>query len=254
MKTLFSNLIQKEGYVFRLDDIAPNMNWKMMERVKKLFNTYKVKPIIGVIPKNEDQELKSYPMCAFNFWNEIKNLKNQGWEIAMHGYEHLYNKQNNKKDYMGYGGNTEFANLAFEIQLNNLKLGMQIFREQNISVKVFFAPNHTFDQNTIKACKKIGIQSIVDGYGFIPYYEDEIIFIPQLFYKLVSFPFGIQTMQLHLNYFTEKDYLDLEKFIKKNEKKIISYSEACSMVRNDLKDKVLRVFIKKVLQLKRAII
>ena len=61
-------------------------------------------------------------------------------------------------------------------------------------------------------------------------------------------------MQLHLNYFTEKDYLDLEKFIKKNEKKIISYSEACSMVRNDLKDKVLRVFIKKVLQLKRAII
>ena len=106
MKTLFSNLIQKEGYVFRLDDIAPNMNWKMMERVKKLFNTYKVKPIIGVIPKNEDQELKSYPMCAFNFWNEIKNLKNQGWEIAMHGYEHLYNKQNNKKDYMGYGGNS----------------------------------------------------------------------------------------------------------------------------------------------------
>ena len=65
MKTLFSNLIQKEGYVFRLDDIAPNMNWKMMERVKKLFNTYKVKPIIGVIPKNEDQELKILSYVRF---------------------------------------------------------------------------------------------------------------------------------------------------------------------------------------------
>ena len=86
MKTLFSNLIQKEGYVFRLDDIAPNMNWKMMERVKKLFNTYKVKPIIGVIPKNEDQELKSYPMCAFNFWNEIIVNKPENYKYLIINY------------------------------------------------------------------------------------------------------------------------------------------------------------------------
>ena len=78
----------KTGFLFRLDDIAPNMRWDMMHKVKKLFNTYDIKPILGVIPKNEDKELKTYPMCTFNFWNEMKNLKNQEWEIAMHGYEH----------------------------------------------------------------------------------------------------------------------------------------------------------------------
>ena len=254
MNNFFRNLTQKTNYIFRLDDIAPNMNWQMLNRVKKLFNQHNVKPIIGVIPKNEDKELKSYPLCPFNFWTEIKNLKEQGWEIAMHGYEHLYNKQCNKNDYMGYGGNTEFVDLPFETQLNKLNLGLEIFKKQNLDVKVFFAPNHTFDQNTIKACKTLGFKSIVDGYGFTPYYENEIIFIPQLFYKLFALPFGIQTMQLHLNYFLEKDYLNLEKFVIKNEKKIISYDEVCAMERNVISDKILRMLIKKILQLKRILI
>ena len=114
MNNFFEHLTQKTGYIFRLDDITPNMNWQMLGRVKKLFNHHNVKPIIGVIPKNEDKELKSYPLCPFNFWTEIKNLKKQGWEITMHGYEHLYSKQRNKNDYMGRGGNTEFVDLPFE--------------------------------------------------------------------------------------------------------------------------------------------
>jgi len=254
MNKFFENLTQKTGYVFRLDDIAPNMNWEMMSRVKKLFNLHNVKPIIGVIPKNEDKELKSYPLCPFDFWTEIKNLKGLGWEIAMHGYEHLYEKQRCKNDYMGYGGNTEFVDLPFEIQLRKINLGLEIFKKQNLDVKIFFAPNHTFDHNTIKACKTLGFKSIIDGYGLTPYCENEIVFIPQLFYKLFALPFGIQTMQLHLNYFSEEDYLNLEKFVKKNEKKIISYDKACDMVRNVILDRILRTVTKKVLQLKRALI
>ena len=37
---LFKNLYQETGYIFRLDDIAPNMNWEMMKKVKNLFNKY----------------------------------------------------------------------------------------------------------------------------------------------------------------------------------------------------------------------
>ena len=84
------SLYQRTGYVFRLDDIAPNMRWDIMDKVKILFDKYNIKPIIGVIPKNEDKELKSYPVCTFDFWEKIKNLEKDGWEIAMHGYEHLY--------------------------------------------------------------------------------------------------------------------------------------------------------------------
>ena len=44
MNNFFKNLTQKTGYIFRLDDIAPNMKWQMMSRVKNLFNNYNIKP------------------------------------------------------------------------------------------------------------------------------------------------------------------------------------------------------------------
>ena len=254
IKNFFKNASQKTGFIFRLDDIAPNMQWEMMDKVKKLFNTYNVKPILGVIPKNEDKELKLYPLCTFNFWNEMKNFKREGWEIAMHGYEHLYNIYCKKNDYMGYGGNSEFVGLPYEDQLKKLSSGSEIFKKNDLQTEIFFAPNHTFDINTVKACKSLGFKSIIDGYGLTPYYENEILFIPQLFYKLYSLPFGIQTIQIHLNYFTDKDYLNLEKFVEKNRKRIISYDEACRTVSNTFSDKIIRVFIKKALQLKRSII
>ena len=100
-KILFKKLPRKTGFIFRLDDIAPNMNWEMMNRVKNLFNKYNTKPILGVIPKNEDVHLKKYPLCKFNFWDEIKNLKKQGWQIAMHGYEHSYDRYSKKKRLYG---------------------------------------------------------------------------------------------------------------------------------------------------------
>ena len=54
---MFSSILNKNPLkckiVIRLDDIAPNMNWDMMKKTKDLFKKYNVKPLIGVIPKNE---------------------------------------------------------------------------------------------------------------------------------------------------------------------------------------------------------
>tara|TARA_Y100001960_G_scaffold189171_1_gene198340 strand:- start:749 stop:1216 length:468 start_codon:yes stop_codon:yes gene_type:complete len=155
---------------------------------------------------------------------------------------------------MEYGGDSEFVGLSFEEQQKKINLGLEIFKKKGFDVKVFFAPNHTFDYNTIKACKSLGFKSIIDGYGLTPYYENEILFIPQLFYKLYSLPFGIQTIQLHLNYFSSDDYLNLEKFVKKNKEKIITFNEACEAERNLLSDKIIRLTIKKILKAKRVII
>ena len=237
--------------VIRLDDIAPNMNWDMMNRTKNLFKKYNIKPLIGVIPNNGDVNLKSYPKCSFDFWDEIKNLQNDGWEVAIHGYQHIYSS-NCKKDYLGLGGNTEFAGYPYEEQFRKLTLGLNIFKERKIKVKTFFAPNHTFDKNTIKACKELGISSIVDGYGIAPYHEYGVLFFPQLFYRLYVMPFGFQVIQIHLNYFSEKDFLQFEKFIKKNQKKIITFAEANQVISESFFHKVTKYFIEKILRLKRA--
>ena len=117
--------------------------------------------------------------------------------------------------------------------------------------KNFFAPNHTFDKNTLLALKKCGITEIVDGYGLMPYEENDIKFIPQLFHKMFVLPFGIQTVQIHLNYFKKNDFDNLKKFIESNSEKIITYNHAISKLSNNFLSKMSRVITKKILQLKR---
>ena len=60
---------------------------------------------------------------------------------------------------------------------------MNIFKKENIKIRSFFAPNHTYDFNTFKALKANNIINVIDGYGLLPYHEFGINFIPQLFYK-----------------------------------------------------------------------
>ena len=101
------------------------------------------------------------------------------------------------------------------------------------------------------ALKECGIKEVIDGYGLMPYRENEINFIPQLFYKLIKLPFGIQSSQIHLNYFSDKDFDDFQNFIEKNSKKIITYNQAISKVNNSFFYKTIRIITKKILQLKR---
>ena len=72
--------------LIRFDDIAENMNWHLMDKCEKLFDKYKIKPVLGVIPNNQDLELKSYQ--ERKFWQIVKTWQLKGWEISMHGYNH----------------------------------------------------------------------------------------------------------------------------------------------------------------------
>ena len=72
-------LSDNTGYLIRLDDIAENMNWNMMEKVTNLFDKFSIKPVLGVIPNNKDPELLNYPKKNENFWKQILLWKNKGW-------------------------------------------------------------------------------------------------------------------------------------------------------------------------------
>ena len=43
-----------QGLLIRLDDIAENMNWDLMEKCEKLFLKYNIKPVLGIIPNNKE--------------------------------------------------------------------------------------------------------------------------------------------------------------------------------------------------------
>lgn len=134
-----------------------------------------------------------------------------------------------------------------------LKKSIKIFKENNVNVRSFFAPNHTYDLNTFKALKANGIFNVIDGYGLFPYNKYGINFIPQLFFKNIILPFGIQSTQIHVNYWNIKKYKDFETFIEKNHRKIINYNFALSKINNNLGNLILRLFSEYLLKFYRFV-
>ena len=244
-------LSNNTGILIRLDDIAENMNWELMDRSEALFNKFNIKPVIGVIPKNQDKDLLSYPKKD-NFWDLIRIWQSKGWEVSMHGHTHVYDTETNKKDYFGYGGRSEFFGHPLNVQKERIQSGLRKFKDENIEIKSFFAPNHTYDFNTFNALKESGINEVIDGYGLMPYEENEIKFIPQLFYKVYALPFGIQSTQIHLNYWKEEDFKTFENFVEKNHEEIISYDDAIKKVSNKIEFKLLNSITKNLLRAKRT--
>ena len=242
------NLLKENtGLLIRFDDIAPNMNWELMDKCEKFFLEYDIKPVVGVIANNEDKDLLKFPYKK-DFWEKVRKWQNYRWEVAMHGYNHLYDVDTKKKDFFGYGGKSEFFGHSLDDQVEKVKNSIKIFKENNINIRCFFAPNHTYDLNTFEALKISGIDQVIDGYGLLPYCKYGIKFIPQLFYRNIFLPFGIQSTQIHLNDWTMEDYKKFKVFIEKNRKKIISYDYALSKVSSGKIHSVINNGVKLVLK------
>jgi len=239
------------GILIRIDDVCENMDWKLMKKLEVLFDKHSIKPVLGVIPNNKDEDFLSFPRND-DFWEQLRAWQKKGWEIVQHGYTHIYDTLcKNKLDYFNYGGGSEFFGHPVSIQESRIRSGLEKFKKEKINIRSFFAPNQTYDENTFIALKNCGINEIIDGYGLMPYTEKNIKFIPQLFEKVIILPFGIQSTKLHLHTWNEDDYQIFENFIKTNSEKIISYDLALSKINNNFFYKILRYLISKILKIKR---
>jgi predicted deacetylase len=238
------------GLLIRMDDICENMNWKYMDKCEILFDKFKIKPLLGVIPLNRDPELLKFPENK-KFWQRVRDWKQKGWEITMHGCSHLYTQKSDKKDIFNYGGKSEFYGLDYSSQFKKIQTGLEVFKDKKIEIRSFFAPNHIYDSNTLSALKKSGIRIIIDGYGLFPYFRNEILFIPQLFYREIILPFGIQSTQMHINGWNENNYLNFEFFINKNSDKIVELDYIIKITKNSLHHNITNSFVEKFLKILR---
>ena len=235
------------GLLIRMDDITECMNWKLMDKCEKLFDKHNIKPLLGVIPINQDPELLKFPKNN-SFWERVLDWKNKGWEITMHGCNHLYTQKSNKKDIFNYGGDSEFFGLDYFTQFNKIKTGLDKFKSKQISIRSFFAPNHIYDKNTLRALKQSNIKIIIDGYGLFPFFKEEILFIPQLFYKEIILPFGIQSTQVHLNEWKDENFEMFRIFIEKNKNKIINLDYIIKITKPNISQKLINFSVEKTLK------
>lgn len=191
----------------RLDDITPDMDWDRFLEFKNLLDKYRIKPLIGIVPDNRDQNLHK---CEYrhDFWDFVKNLEREGWSIALHGYNHIYTTHDS--GLFPLNDFSEFAGVAYEEQYSMIKKGKEILESHGISTDIFMAPAHTYDKNTLKALKELGLVRMTDGFGNKPYTWCGMTFYPISF--LVSHSLkkkkGITTLVVHVNEIQNMDYYE----------------------------------------------
>ena len=159
----------------RCDDICPTMDFKRFTQAVEIFEKYDIKPLLGIVPMCEDSELQ---IDAPNerFWDYMHELKKRGYVLAMHGYRHVYDSNTRGKVNLGF--KSEFAGHSLEAQIEKIGRGKEILKSHGIETDIFFAPAHSYDDNTIRALAINGFKYMSDGWSLEPYKRHGIICLP----------------------------------------------------------------------------
>ena len=165
--------------LIRFDDICPTMNWEQWGKAKFQLDKAGTTALLGIIPDCQDPDLQIDEPRP-DFWEYIKELQNQGYAIAMHGYQHVFDinaegivtKKHPKMNH------SEFAGHPYDVQYRKIKAGKEILLQHGIKTDVFFAPAHAYDDNTLKALAANEFKYVSDGKSCKPYKRNGIICLP----------------------------------------------------------------------------
>ena len=210
-------------YLMRLDDASEHMNLNNWLRMERILDKYGVRPIFGIIPANQDPDLLKFNEVT-NFWQLMIEWQDKGWTPALHGYGHVF--ETNEGGIKPVNKRSEFAVVVLERQREKIRDGYRIIKDKGISASIFFAPAHTFDENTLIALKEeTPIRIISDTVANDIYYKNSIYYIPQQSGRGRKLPFKVTTFCYHPNTMSDDDYLELEEFLKINGEQFTSFKE-----------------------------
>jgi predicted deacetylase len=220
------SILMSVRFLLRFDDICPTMDWKRWENVEKILIEENIQPILAVIPDNQDETLhESEP--NERFWDRVRAWQTLGWTIALHGYQHRYVTQD--AGILGLRNYSEFAGLPLNEQHAKLAKGLEIFRAQGVRPKLWIAPAHSFDLNTIQALASLGIRAISDGFALYPHRDSRgTLWIPQQLGRLRRVPWGVWTVCIHLQDPEYADLANLRRIIRKLRNRTTSFPEVAT--------------------------
>lgn len=213
-------------YLIRLDDACPTMNCEKWSRMESLLDSYSIRPMVGVIPNNEDQE-QLIDDESQEFWDTVISWEKKGWTIAMHGYNHCYSSDGGLNGLNPMWQRSEFAGLPLSVQREKIIKGVTILRGKGINPKYFFAPSHTYDNNTLIALREESdIRIISDTIALKPYKYKDFTIIPQIGGHCIKMNFpGIYTFCFHPNVMSNESFKALESFLSKYKNHFISFKD-----------------------------
>jgi hypothetical protein len=234
-------------FLIRLDDACEYRDTIKWDRIEKLLDSYSIKPIVAVIPECCDSDFLSHYLKDEKFWEKVNLWSKKGWTIALHGLKHqFHNCDGGLNPVNKY---SEFSGLDLESQKRKIREGIKKCKNYGISPSIFVAPAHTFDNNTLEALRsESNIRVINDTIASSIYFSCGFFFLPQQAGSVRYLPLKFVTFCYHPNTMDNNSFIKLEKFIKNNKKKFISYSDVVLVKRKySLFDTILsRMYFNKV--------
>lgn len=216
----------KNKYLIRLDDACPTMDARKWQKIEDLLDAYGVRPMVGVIPANNDPK-QMINVADNGFWNKVRKWEKKGWAIALHGYDHCFISDLGMFGLNPLWARSEFAGVPLVQQKEKIRKGVEVFRTNGIEPKYFFAPAHTYDANTLQALyEESNIRIISDTIATKPYRKGEFVFIPQLGGRCSEMQLpGMWTFCLHPSAMKEEDFVATERFLQAHKSEMLRFDE-----------------------------
>ncbi len=208
-------------YLFRFDDLCPQMDEARWRPWAELMERFGVKPLLGVVPRNEDPRLMRGEMPGF--WEEMREWQARGAAIGLHGYRHVCRAQG--RSLVPKHRWSEFAGVDGATQRMWIGEGMRLLRGEGLEATVWVAPRHGLDWETVAAVRDVGMGVVSDGFGERPYVERGVVWLPQQIAGPVVKADGLWTICLHTNTATDGELREMEGFLEQNQGWITSLEE-----------------------------
>lgn len=229
-----------------MDDITPDMDWEKFQFFQGLFEKAGITPLLGIVPESRDEKLHCGKPRE-DFYAVMRELKAKGYSFAIHGCHHLYTTKCG--GLFPLNNISEFAGVPYEKQKEMLAFGKAKLKEQGIDTDLFMAPAHSYDKNTLRALRALGITKVTDGFGKAPYTYKGLTFYPISFLlgRSLKQKDGVTTLVLHANTVTQADKERYQKIFDEYGKNMISYSAYLEMkpVRRRLPGRVVEYLLAK---------
>jgi predicted deacetylase len=215
-------------FIIRWDDISPYQDEAKLSALIDLFRSFQIPAVLGVIPDNRDEEIKFGEIGETKYFDTLKELEREGWEIALHGLRHIRHTADG--GILGLNDSSEFAGRSFEDQFADLKAGKAHLRQYGFEPVTFIPPWHSFDNETLRAMGQAGFEVLSDGLHLYPRMFDKILQLPVIFWsppgrmrwlRLID---GVYTICLHPQLITEDDLRRLKRFFAREKPEVVTAS------------------------------
>lgn len=172
----------------RFDDYHQSLEHDVWVDVLSRYDRRGLRGVVAVPPNYHGQRLTA-DVVPF-----LHDLRENGWEIAQHGYQHEDVGQG--RGGALYDDRSEFAGLPYEEQERRIGAGRDVLEEHGFEPTTFIPPWHEHDRNTVRALSATGFDCLNEGRWPVPRTVDDVTLVPTHLPGVTPYMMGVGVVTL----------------------------------------------------------